>query len=574
MRRCWLTVYLPFLLSYLSVSLPYSVAAPEPHVLRILRGLGTVHSLAVDRAGDVYAADDSFIVKFSGKTGEQLHDYYPTDISSTDPHPFQPYGTALFPNGDVLTCDPQPLRDRCVRLNSNNTVMANWTTSGPALEGHDAAVFSNGDVLVSEWQRLLRLDSQSRIVHVYHIEGLYWPEAVAVDGNDNVYVINAGWQVMVLDQHGNLSRVYNYSDYTVYSSLAVAKTGAVFIANEYGVSKLAVNGSAAQRLYTREASGLAVDDSGDVYTSITWRSNTSTLWETSILKLDSKGREVRRFTTTAPGLSQPRGLAVDGDGNTYVMNGQVLMLAPNGTLLFVYSPFANSPYSAAAVDKHGTVYIAIVSAQKYNYTLQLLQFAPYNNSPILFYAKNVVPANWNYISLTLDAAANVYVGLSDLGAVSVYKISPAGKLLQAFSTPLVTYPSAVAVDADQQYVYIADGINNVTVKLNTDNRLVQQYNVSANGLVVAKSGNVYVSQGYARSCIVKLSAAGAVLGTFNAAAPPLNYASGLALDGDENVLVADTGLNRVVVFASTEKAARSQLLKPDTAAQSKDVVQQ
>ena len=62
-------------------------------------------------------------------------------------------------------------------------------------------------------------------------------------------------------------------------------------------------------------------DSGQVYISNTFWSTVTNAQETRILKLDSTGQEVQRFTTPSPDLGSPTQVAVDRAGNTYVVDG-------------------------------------------------------------------------------------------------------------------------------------------------------------------------------------------------------------------------------------------------------------
>ena len=85
---------------------------------------------------------------------------------------------------------------------------------------------------------------------------------------------------------------------------------------------------------------------------------------------------------------------------------------------------------------------------------------------------------------------------------------------------------------------------------------------------MSRSGNLYVSQqsgGYT-SHVTKLSPTDSVLATYNTRSPALYTAPGVALDSYENLYVADTAQNRVVVFASTEAAESMQFAMADSVA--------
>ena len=529
-------------------------ADQPPPVLRIIRGLNDIRALALDRAGTVYAVDSNRIVTFDGQTGALVREYYPTEAGLTFD---QPLSLAVFDNGDIFTC-----YNLCVRMDANSSMVANWTTSDYPNRPPPATLFPNGDILLTDGdsESAVRVDSATRVVTTYNVTGLYHKvQAVAVDSEDNAYIADDAYHVWMFDAYGNLTRMYNLSlPYPILAeSLAVDQQGYLYVSGLQGVLKLASNGSIVQELLLRQfgAMGLALDNSGNIYTAYTWRSNITTARETRIVKLDPSGEELQRFTSPYPGLWNPIDVSVDASNNTYVFDDStVLMIAPNNTVLFRYSPeppfYTDGYLSTATVDaQNGVVYI---STEEFA-TCQVLRFAPYNNTATLFFSQQVPGGIQSPMCMTVDVAGNVYVCISGT-TFSVAKLSSAGELLQTFTTGSTIF-AAVAVDA-QYNVYLTRSFCSCIVKLDPNNNVLAQYNTSVRGVVVARSGNMYVSLSMwsQPSWISQLSPNGTVLANFSATTPPLSYAWGLALDSDENLYVADLGLSRVVVFASSEQA--------------------
>ena len=542
-----------------------------------------LRSLAVDSSGAVYAVDQYRILKFSGQTGALLHSYYPKDIPPTADAPFTPLGLAVDRHsGDVIACEDAAtsLRHRCVRMNSLNEVVVNYTTTLPELGAAYVAQFSNGDVVFTDpySRRVLRMDSSNRVVQVYNttIDGVQLlPTGVAVDRNDSVYIcsVNFGRQkssVVVLDFQGSLLRMYDLSKVLYPYTIAVDSSGNMLLAGSCSgggcaTVKLAPNGSVVQR-YPQSEGGVAVDGEGHVYVSSTFYFPDG-LTEVRVLKLNSStGQEVQHFVPPSPPVTTAAAVAVDAVGNAYVLyaGGIIKVIAPNNSVIFVYTVVYPSVvvrlYSAIAVDVHLSVYISVgLAGASGNGVLRVLKFAAFNNTASLFFSQKLYfsPAT---MAMAVDAASNLYVCDNGQSINKVHALSPNGTVWQTFTTGLRT-PASVAVDSAGN-VFVGDFSFPFIVKLSPDNRLLQQYTTGTSAplaVLVARSGNVYFSQGNDRGppMITKLSANGTQLMSFNSPAPGLRRPASLAFDGEENVWVADSPFDRVLVFASSEQKQES-----------------
>ena len=96
MNACCVPV-LFFLVSLLSTSPFIQAVSAASHVVRTIRGLNHVSSLAVDAAGDLYAVDNERVIEFSTATGELVHDCFPTDLLPGDQDALRCTSLSLFP---------------------------------------------------------------------------------------------------------------------------------------------------------------------------------------------------------------------------------------------------------------------------------------------------------------------------------------------------------------------------------------------------------------------------------------------------------------------------------------------
>ena len=321
-----------------------------------------------------------------------------------------------------------------------------------------------------------------------------YPQAVAVDGDGNVYVADT----------------YNYR---------VQK----FTAAGTYVAQWGAPGSGNGQLFSRP-SGVAVDGNGNVYVADTGNNQ--------IQKFTAAGAYVTRWGTTGSGNGQfdlPEGVAVDGNGNVYVAdtyNNRIQKFTAAGTYVAQWGTLGSGDVQfdgpqGVAVDGDGNVYVADT----------------FNNRIQKFTAAGMYVTQWGTYGsddgefehpeeLAVDGNGNVYV--ADTYNNRIQKFTASGTYLTRWGTYGIGEgdfedPEGVAVDGNGN-VYVADTYNN---------RIQKFTPVSAGPVGIAGTvrevGTLAAIQN-AWVLIMRTSnlsvAAGAVTnasGTYNATVPPGTY---------------------------------------------------
>jgi sugar lactone lactonase YvrE len=182
---------------------------------------------------------------------------------------------------------------------------------------------------------------------------LSFPSAVAVDRQDNLYIVDTG-----------NNRVREVSD------------GRIVTIAGSGIKGYSGDGGPATEAELHSPSGIAVDGKGNVYIADTVNNRVREVRNGTITTIAGNGTpgfSGDNGPATAAELQDPEGLAVDGNGNLYiadtfnsrvreVRNGTITTIAGGGTDSCLDSGFAvQARLSAAmdvAVDEHGNVFIA------------------------------------------------------------------------------------------------------------------------------------------------------------------------------------------------------------------------
>ncbi|WP_343709662.1 serine/threonine-protein kinase PknD [Mycobacterium sp.] len=219
------------------------------------------------------------------------------------------------------------------------------------------AVDGTGNVYItseSMYGRVLELVPGSTKPSVLPFNGLYQPQALAVDKSGAVYVTDFNNRVVKLDAGAQQQTVLPFNGLNYPEGVAVDAQGNVFVADR-GNSRVVElpAGSDHQTVLPfnglRDPDGVAVDSAGNVYVSDTSNNR--------LLKLADGAQTVLPFTN----LSVPWGVAVDDSGNVYATEhntNKVAKLAAGASDSTVL-PFTglNTPL-AVAVGSGGNVYVA------------------------------------------------------------------------------------------------------------------------------------------------------------------------------------------------------------------------
>lgn len=221
------------------------------------------------------------------------------------------------------------------------------------------AVDGTGNVYItseSMYGRVLELTPGSTKPSMLAFEGLYQPQALAVDKSGAVYVTDFHNRVVKLDAGAQQQTVLPFDGLNYPEGVAVDAQGNVFVADRGNNRVVELQaGSNHQTVLPfdglRDPDGVAVDGAGNVYVADTDNNR--------LLKLatGSSAQVVMPFTD----LSAPWGVAVDSSGNVYATEhdtNKVAKLAV-GAVDSTALPFNGlSTPLAVAVAGSGTVYVA------------------------------------------------------------------------------------------------------------------------------------------------------------------------------------------------------------------------
>jgi hypothetical protein len=316
-----------------------------------------------------------------------------------------------------------------------------------------------------------------------------------------------------------------------------------------------------------DAPGVAVDVSGHIYVA------------------DAGDNRVRMIapggiiTTFLGGLNSPYGVAADAKGNVYVAdlgNNRIQKVALDGTVTTLLGQLA-SPRNVLA-DSAGNVYFSEFAGHRVS------RISP-NGSVTVIAGTGVAgfsgdgssasSAQLRYpAGLALDTAGNIYI--ADSGNNAIRKVS-GGKITTVLGTVgagALSTPTSVAVDAAGN-LYVADTGNQRIRKL-TLPVTISTIPVAAKDLAFDSAGNLLAAGGahvyriFTSGAITTIAGDGAYWYRGDggpATSARLHSPSGLALDANGNLWVADTANGRVRIVTpagqiSTVLGGNGQLNSP------------
>jgi sugar lactone lactonase YvrE len=513
--------------------------------------------VAVDSAGNVYVADTGnhtirkvtpagAVTTLAGQAGAPGTYDGPGNVARF----YQPCGVAVDGAGNVYVADKRNNTIRKITPAGAVTTLAgqagaSGTDDGPGNVARfyapcGVAVDSAGNVYVADGNYTIRKITPAGAVGT--LAGLAGfsgsddatgiaarfrqPGGVAVDGAGDVYVADTG-------------------NHTIRK---ISPAGAVTTLAGLAGSSGSTNGTGSAARFTGP-SGVAVDNGGNVYVAdtgnLTIRKITPAVEVTTLAGLPRSEGSTDGTGSTAR-FNTPSGVAVDSAGNVYIADsynctirkcspaGAVTTLAglarSSGSTDGTGSTARFSYPDGVAVDSVGNVYVA----DTYNYTIRKISAAG-SVTTLAGLAGNSGSTNGTVgtarfdspSGVAVDSAGNVYV--ADTDNHTIRKITPAG---------VVTTLAGLA------------GTSGSTNGTGSNARFYRPSGVAVDG-----SGHVYVADTYNHT-IRKITPAGEVRTLAGLAGSSGNLdglgssarfyrPSGVAVDSEGNVYVADTGKHTV-----------------------------
>lgn len=434
-----------------------------------------------------------------------------------------------------------------------------------------------------------------------------FPSDVATDTAGNIYVadqlnhtvrkITAGGVVSTLagkaGVDGHFDAAGAEARFSQPRGIATDSAGNVYVADNYGVRKITLNGVVSTVTISSRPSDVVVDSSGNVFVSDTYKN--------SIDKVSPNGT----VTTLAGGTTSPTldmvdgtgadarfstlfGMAIDAAGNIYAADGfnlAIRKITPTGV---VTTPFHSDnppdrrsggvsfgPLGIGA-DTAGNLYVAEastnlirkISADGTKTTLASNVLIRTSADGTGTAASFLMP-----LGLAADSEGNIYV--ADFANSIIRKTTPAGvvstlagveKIVGSLdgSGALTSFnrPIAVATDSSGN-VYVADAKSNTVRKVSSVGVTTTLAGTagtagSADGtgstarfnypiaIATDKAGNVYVAD-MNNNAVRKITPAG-VVSTLDAS---FNHPLGIAIDSGDNIYVVDKGNTLVHKIAAT-----------------------
>ncbi len=529
--------------------------------------------LATDGAGNVYIADtgDNLIREVTNATGlissiagDGYPSYYGEDGPAISSELHTPSDVAVDSSNNVWIADTvnQYIREIVASTGYIHHMVGNNGTPnpGPGTEGY------SGDGAAAQ------------------LATLYSPVGVALDSSANLYIVEqgdsrvrevnnqtttmtfpgtnlkveAGWIETVVGTNvvgfSSSATTANETPLNYPTGMTVDSSGNMFISDTLNlrlrkvtnniISTVAGNGllsyggdgGSALSAQLNAPQGVAVDPSGNLYIADTANNSIRKVQSNGVISTVA-GSGVSGAAASGNGTNQfngPQGMTSDSSGNIYIADSQnervvklassggVTTVAGNGTAGYggdggpATSAEINTP-SAVAVDSAGNLYIADfsnnrirkVSASGTISTIAGSGFSGYSGDGGLATNAQINQAQ----GVAVDGAGNVYI--ADTGNNAIRLVTPAG-IIQTLT--LIVNPVAIVVDS-LGTLYVTDGSS-----------LVYKVYPFSTPIVVAIGGNG--SSGYKGD---------GGLGTSG----QLNGPTGIAVDANGNVYVADTFNNAV-----------------------------
>ena len=538
----------------------------------ITRGLGfgifnNPEHITVDSAGNVYVADtgNNRIVKIVGSAVTKV--YYGFD---------NPTGVAVDQLGNVYVVE-KPIGSlygltgllwRIVESATDGIVykMISFDVGTP----ESITIRPGGVVYIAEPSsgvvRVLQLPVETGSVGANitaFATGFNSPGRMAIDSNDNIYVADTGNnRVKKIDKFGDITTVGG-ANFDGPRDVAVGLDGAVYVAdtgndriakvvgntvttfaNEYNAVYSDPNTPFARGVdyltSLSEPRSVAVDSDGNVYV-VTKNTQLPSDNELAIFNPDGDGRQIvdalgREFNIP---FLQPEGIEVSA-GALYVTEtgGNKITKIVGTTKTSIGVNYLNNPQDVCA-GSDGALYIADRAGGR---------VVKITDDIITTIASGLGELN----GIVADSVGNVYVS----GDNKITKIGGGAPTTNAVAVPDSVFasgfnaPYGIAIGLDGS-VFIADTSNSAIRKINRagDITLIGSEFISPRDVAVGRDGAVYVADtGNDRIAKVVGESVRTIATSF--ASIDLLQPRGVAVDSENNVYVSDTGNNRILKIST------------------------
>lgn len=447
------------------------------------------------------------------------------------------------------------------------------------------AVDPAGNLLVSDSgnDRIEKLDSTGVQLSVWGGIGagrLRAPRGLTIDGRGHIFVVDAGnSRILELSPTGRLLQTWPWKfPQSRPTMLQIDRQNRVYLLDVGHYCIYLLMGSdnlpywcpASESEY---ASGFAFDAHGALYvTTVTGM----------VIKPSTLGEAAHPSPVLwrVPGSAHRtdillEGIVVDHHGSIVVADGthdRIWKLSPAGKQIAVWGGSGAQPGQyrsphGLALDDHGNIVVADTGNNR------IVRLTP-AGAPLdaISRARNLFQ---RARSITVDSRGNIYV-LAGEPATRLVKFSPGGRLLSdwgpasfGIAAGSTYFLSGVAVDSHGD-VYVADPLNDRIDKVAPNGSLLAHWTTSHEsgafltpfGVTVDRHDRVFVAD-TGRNRVVELSSDGRFLGSMGTAGNNRSSGSGtltrpqsVAVDLHGNVLVADTGAHRIVVFSTGGQVVR------------------
>ena len=478
--------------------------------------------------------------------------------STTNGTNFAPLGIAVDTSGNLYILDGgsnnQVVKETLQPGGTyTQSLVANGTNNG--INGPiEVAVDPSGNVYIVDPgnTRVLMEPLQS--------DGSYDPnkQIVVADSNSTPYPLGDP-QGIAVDTYGN---VY-ISDF--YCACVVKETPPASSGNPYAQSLVADNSAAYGLLYPQ---GIAVDGSGNVY--ITDPSNKRVVKETP--PTSSGNPYIQSLVadgSAAYGLQSPTHVAVDGSGNVYIADYEVLKETPSGGS-YTQSLVANSTYNGlgqpwgVAVDGNGNVFIVDINySQVLKEMMNSVDFGSRgvggtsSTIPLMFSFNSAHSLNSTapYQVLTMGASGQDFAAAGTGNTCNAGGAYTAGQVctVNVAFAPLdagTRDGAVVLIDASGSviataYLHGAGQAPQITYSPGTQSVVADNGLATPESAVVDGSGNVYIAD-TSNNRVLKETLSGGSYAQSILPTSTLYYPFGVAVDGAGNVYIADTYNDRVL----------------------------